>query len=99
MLKSPETPNELKNMIDDASNRIFAIYFTKYKQDLALNSLQWLICHKIKTNQTNKKFRQKKHFLLKFMYLFFHSFKNYIYIYIYICMYVYWFGFFVFNGI
>ena len=23
-----------------------------YKKDLALNSLQWLICHKIKSNQT-----------------------------------------------
>ena len=23
-----------------------------YKEDLALNNLQWLICHKIKPNQT-----------------------------------------------
>ena len=29
---------------------IYFIYM--YKEDLALNNLQWLICHKIKPNQT-----------------------------------------------
>ena len=27
-----------------------------YKKDLALNNLQWLICHKIKHNQTKNVF-------------------------------------------
>ena len=28
-----------------------------YKEDLALNNLQWLICHKTKPNQTKTKER------------------------------------------
>ena len=38
---------------------IFNVYVYKsyliymYKQDLALNDLQWLICHKTQPNQTN----------------------------------------------
>ena len=31
------------------SNHIYSIYM--YKEDLALNNLQWLICHKTKPNQ------------------------------------------------
>ena len=31
-------------------NHIYLIY--KYKEDLALNNLQWLICHKTQLNQT-----------------------------------------------
>ena len=31
-------------------NPIFNIY--KYKKNLVLNNLQWLICHKTKSNQT-----------------------------------------------
>ena len=27
-----------------------------YKEDLALNNLQWLICHKTKQNKTNRLF-------------------------------------------
>ena len=27
-------------------------YYIMYKKDLALNNLQWLICHKTKQNQT-----------------------------------------------
>ena len=30
-------------------NHIYLIYM--YKEDLAFNNLQWLICHKIKPNQ------------------------------------------------
>ena len=32
-------------------NPIYLIYI--YKKDLALNNLQWLICHETKSNQTN----------------------------------------------
>ena len=32
-------------------NHIYLIHM--YKEDLALNNLQWLICHKTKSNQTN----------------------------------------------
>ena len=32
---------------------IYLIYM--YKKDLALNNLQWLICHKTKPNQANQK--------------------------------------------
>ena len=38
-------PNQTK------PNPIYLIYM--YKKDLALNDLQWLICHKTKPNQTN----------------------------------------------
>ena len=31
-----------------------------YKQDLVLNNLQWLICHKTKTNDINCMFTYKK---------------------------------------
>ena len=34
---------------NDFTNRIYLIYM--YKQDLALNNLQWLICHKTQPNQ------------------------------------------------
>ena len=34
-------------------NPIYLIYM--YKNDLALNNLHWLICHKIKPNQTKLK--------------------------------------------
>ena len=34
-------------------NQIFNIYICK--KDLALNNLQWLICHKTKPNQTKVK--------------------------------------------
>ena len=30
MLKRPKTPNELKNITDDASNCILEMYFAKY---------------------------------------------------------------------
>ena len=33
------------------TNHIYLIYM--YKEDLALNNLQWLICHKTRPNQTN----------------------------------------------
>ena len=39
----------LKNVIDKI---YFEIIFDMYKKDLALNNLQWLICHK--TNQYQK---------------------------------------------
>ena len=32
------------------TNHIYLIYM--YKQDLALNNLQWMICYKTKSNQT-----------------------------------------------
>ena len=32
------------------TNHIYLIYM--YKQDLALNNLQWFICHKTEPNQT-----------------------------------------------
>ena len=31
-----------------------------YKKDLALNNLQWLICHKTKPNQTNQQLESKE---------------------------------------
>ena len=37
-----------KNVI----NKIIYLMYV-YKKDLALNNLQWLICHKMKPNQTN----------------------------------------------
>ena len=44
-----------KNVIDQLCFKI--IYFIyMYKNDLALNVLQVLICHKIKPNQTNVKY-------------------------------------------
>ena len=46
------------------TNYIYLIYM--YKEDLALNNLQWLICHKTKVN---KKFQYKKYIqILKFWY-------------------------------
>ena len=32
------------------TNHMYLIYM--YKEDVALNNLQWLICHKTKPNQT-----------------------------------------------
>ena len=41
-----------------------------YKEDLALNNLQWLICHKTKPNQIREEtFCKNSDFLLQFMYL------------------------------
>ena len=31
-----------------------------YKEDLALNNLQWLICHKTQSNQTKPKKKKKR---------------------------------------
>ena len=39
-----------KNVIKTMLNHIFKY---TYKQNLALNNQQWLICNKIKPNQTN----------------------------------------------
>ena len=39
-----DMPQKLKQ-----PNPMYLIY--TYKEDLALNNLQWLICHKIKTNK------------------------------------------------
>ena len=38
----PENPNK--------PNHMYLMYM--YREDLALNNLQWLICHKTKRNQT-----------------------------------------------
>ena len=38
-----------KNVINKMYLQIIYIQYV-YKQDLALNNLQWLICHKMKTN-------------------------------------------------
>ena len=42
MVDRPQNPTK--------PNPIYLIYM--YKEDLALNNLQWLICHKTKPNQT-----------------------------------------------
>ena len=43
-----------------------------YKQDLALNNLQWLICHKTQINQTNHvSFKTWTRFFLTVFFLFY----------------------------
>ena len=47
--------DSFRNIIDRMCLQIiYDIYM--YKQDLASNNLQWLICHKTKPNQTWKSF-------------------------------------------
>ena len=48
-------------------NPLYLIYM--YQEDLALNNPQWLICHKIKPNETNH-----SQFSLKISFLIFSSF-------------------------
>ena len=40
-----------KNVINKICLEIIYVIY-RYKKDLALNNLQWLICHKTKPNQT-----------------------------------------------
>ena len=40
-----------KNVIYKMCLQIMYLIYT-YKEDLALNNLQWLMCHKTKSNQT-----------------------------------------------
>ena len=42
--------DSFKNVINKMSIQIIFFIFL-YKEDLALNTLQWLICHKFKPNQ------------------------------------------------
>ena len=42
--------DSFKNVIDKMCLEIMYIIYM-YKEDLALNNLQWLICHKAKPNQ------------------------------------------------
>ena len=42
--------NNTENYLTLLTNNIYLIYM--YKPDLALNNLQWLICHKIKPHQS-----------------------------------------------
>ena len=42
---------------------IYLIYM--YEEDMALNNLQWFICHKTKPNQTNKRNSGKHHNTVK----------------------------------
>ena len=53
MVDMPSNPNKL--------NHIYLIYM--YKEDLALNILQWLMCHQTQPNQT-----KPNHIYLIYMY-------------------------------
>ena len=60
------------------TNDIYLIYM--YKQDLALNNLQWLICHKTKPNQTKPFIFLSMTFVLDILRsLIFNSEKFYVY--------------------
>ena len=50
-MKCHKKPNQTK------ANHIYLIYM--YKQDLALNNLQWLICHETQPNQTKPQYSNK----------------------------------------
>ena len=46
-----------------------------YKEDLALNNLQWLICHKTKPNET-KIFDSPSYFVHTFLIIYYHIFSG-----------------------
>ena len=45
------TSGSFKNVIYEMCLEIIYLIIYMYKKDLALNNLQWLICHKIRPNQ------------------------------------------------
>ena len=68
------------------TNHIYLIY--KFKLDLALNNLQWLLCHKTKLNQTKP--NQTKLFIHTHTHSHTHTHTHiHICIYIYIYIYIY----------
>ena len=53
--------DSFKNVIYKMCLGIIYLIYTFIKKDLALNNLQWLICLRIKPNQTKKEKWDEKH--------------------------------------